>query len=122
MIEGPSGDKIVESVVASHLARKYEVGYWRSGGEVDVVTKGGISFGVKWRRNAKPSRVTSRVRIGKIKNVVSLSRDGFSTDPLMIPVYLFLACFDAWLISVISVFEIPRGLKAIIMPSQSPYN
>ena len=118
MIEGPGEGKIVESVVASHLARKYEVGYWRSGGEVDVVTKGGIGFEVKWRRNAKPSRV----RIGGIKNVVTLSRDDFSTDPLMIPVYLFLACFDAWLISVILVFEIPRALKAIIMPSQSPYD
>ncbi len=118
MIEGPGEDKIVESVVASHLARKYEVGYWRSEGEIDVVTKGGIGFEVKWRRNAKPSRV----RIGGIKNVVTLSRDDFSTDPLMIPVYLFLACFDAWLISVILVFEIPRALKAIIMPSQSPYD
>ena len=74
MIEGPGEDKIVESVVASHLARKYEVGYWRSEGEIDVVTKGGIGFEVKWRRDAKPSRV----RIGGIKNVVTLSRDDFS--------------------------------------------
>ncbi len=90
LIEGPGEDKIVESVVASHLARKYEVGYWRSGGEVDVVTKDGIGFEVKWRRNAKPSRV----KAGKIRNVVTLSKEDFFTGPLMIPVYLFLACFD----------------------------
>jgi len=81
---------MVESVVASHLARKYDVGYWRDGSEIDVVTKDGIGFEVKWRRNAKPLRV----RVGKIKNIVTLSKDDFSTDPLMIPVYLFLACFD----------------------------
>ncbi|MCD6144006.1 hypothetical protein, partial [Thermococcus sp.] len=60
--------------------------------------------------------------VGKIRNVVTLSKEDFSTDPLMIPVYLFLACFDAWLTSVILAFGIPRALKAIIMPSQSPYD
>ncbi|WP_240910946.1 hypothetical protein [Thermococcus sp. MV5] len=90
LIESPSQDKIVESVVASHLARKYCVGYWRNGSEIDVVTKNEISFEVKWRKNAKPSRI----RVGKIKNVVTLSKDNISMEPLMIPVYLFLACLD----------------------------
>ncbi|AEC51962.1 hypothetical protein PNA2_1045 [Pyrococcus sp. NA2] len=90
LIEEPSEDKIVESVVASHLARRYEVGYWRDGREIDVVTREGIGFEVKWRENAKPSKL----RVGKIKEVITLSKDDFSSEPLMIPAYLFLACLD----------------------------
>ncbi|CAB50431.1 ATP-binding protein [Pyrococcus abyssi] len=90
LVEKPSEDKIVESVVASHLARKYEVGYWRNGKEVDVVTKSGIGFEVKWKGKVTPSRL----RVGKIKEVITLSKDDISTDPLMIPVPIFLACLE----------------------------
>ena len=90
LVEEPGIDKIVEGVVASHLARRYEVGYWRNSSEIDIVTREGVGFEVKWRKNPG----ASKAYVGKIREVITLSKEGFSRDPLMIPAYVFLACFD----------------------------
>ncbi|BAA30018.1 ATP-binding protein [Pyrococcus horikoshii] len=88
LTEEPSEDKIVESVVATHVARRYEVGYWRDGREIDVVTREGVGIEVKWSDNVK----VSPVKVGKIRKVITLSKSKFSRDPLVIPVSVFLSC------------------------------
>lgn len=48
-------EQVVESAVASHLARMSEVYYWRNGTEVDIVAlvEGRqVGFEVKWRRGS----------------------------------------------------------------------
>lgn len=48
-------EQVVESVMASHLARMFEVYYWRNGTEVDIVAlmEGRqAGFEVKWRRGS----------------------------------------------------------------------
>jgi predicted AAA+ superfamily ATPase len=39
---------IVESIAASHLARKFNIGYWRNRGEIYVVFGGMVGFEVKY--------------------------------------------------------------------------
>ena len=90
--------KIVEGIVASHIARfSLEGGefggnvfYWRDKGEIDVVVgaNGLKGFEVKWgeRVKAKPRS------IGKMKQLIFLSRDTFAEKPLVTPVSAFLAC------------------------------
>lgn len=91
LIEEPEKAKIVESVVASHLARKHKIGYWKNGTEIDVVVKENmLGFEVKWKRRANPSKV----KVGKIKNVVTLSKNQYSANPLMVPAPIFLACLN----------------------------
>jgi len=92
--------KIVESTVASHLARFSSRGgelgenvfYWRNKGEIDVVVSidGLKGFEVKWGERA---RVKPRI-LGKMKQLVFLSRDTFAEKPLVAPVSAFLACLD----------------------------
>jgi predicted AAA+ superfamily ATPase len=61
---------LVEGVVASHLARRYKVGYWRNGGEVDclVVDDGEVyGFEVKWgfRQLRKPRWLKHYISLDK---------------------------------------------------------
>lgn len=92
--------KIVEGIVASHLARyasRGELGrnvfYWRNGGEVDVIVEsnGLKGFEVKWGGKAMGKK---RI-VGKMKQFVTLSRDTFEEEPLATPVSAFLACIEA---------------------------
>ncbi|MEM5821252.1 MAG: DUF234 domain-containing protein [Candidatus Aenigmatarchaeota archaeon] len=66
---------IVESIVASHLARKFEVFYWKNKREIDVIAidKEGNSLGfeVKWKETKEDY---SKIRVGKIKSVICLSK------------------------------------------------
>ncbi|AEH24936.1 ATP-binding protein [Pyrococcus yayanosii] len=90
LVEEPDESAVVEGIVATHLARKWSVGYWRNGSEIDVVTRAGVGFEVKWQEKAQPSKV----RVGKIRKVVTLTKHEFRKSPLMIPVHVFLACLD----------------------------
>ncbi len=63
----PEESIIVENVAASHLARRYEVFYWKNKQEIDVITRSKeklSSFEVKWREKAGNY---SKVRMGKIE-------------------------------------------------------
>jgi predicted AAA+ superfamily ATPase len=90
-------EKMMESVVASHLARSCSDGkelrsfYWRNAREIDVVVeKDGLKgFEVKWGKVEVDKRV-----VGKIKQVVYLSRDVFQEKPLVVPASAFLACLS----------------------------
>ncbi len=47
------GDKL-ESVVATHLARKYPVYYWKNGSEVDVIAViNGKQFGIEIKTTSR---------------------------------------------------------------------
>lgn len=90
--------KIVEAIVASHLARSSsadgELGknvfYWRNRDEIDVIVEsnGLKGFEVKWGGEAGGKR---RI-MGKMKQFVVLSKDTFNERPLVTPVSAFLAC------------------------------
>ena len=92
--------KIVEGTVASHLARfslqRGELGgnvfYWRDRGEIDIVidSDGFKGFEVKWGERVEAKRLI----MGKMKQLVFLSRDVFGEKPLVVPVGAFLACLD----------------------------
>lgn len=92
LTEVPRENALVESVVASHLARAFRVGYWRNKTEVDVVIpEKMLGFEVKWG-----TKVSGREKVlGRIKHVVTLTRDEFNEKPLAVPVSLFLAGFNA---------------------------
>ncbi|MDW8004369.1 MAG: hypothetical protein RMI04_06110, partial [Thermofilaceae archaeon] len=92
LTEVPRENALVESVVASHLARAFRVGYWRNKTEVDVVTpEKRLGFEVKWG-----TKVSGKEKVlGRIKHVVTLTRDEFNEKPLAVPVSLFLAGFNA---------------------------
>ena len=92
--------KAVEAITASHLARfSSKEGelcenafYWRNKGEIDIVVSsdGLKGFEVKWgeRVEAKP-----RI-IGKMKQLIFLSKSVFVEKPLVTPASAFLACLD----------------------------
>jgi predicted AAA+ superfamily ATPase len=88
-------ERMIESVVASHLARfcstdsELRAFYWRDAREIDIVVeKNGLKgFDVKWGKVETEKRI-----VGKIKQVTYLSKDAFLEKPLVVPVSAFLAC------------------------------
>jgi predicted AAA+ superfamily ATPase len=86
----PSESVIVENVVASHLARRFEVFYWKNKGEIDIITKANelIGFEVKWSEKVEDY---SKVKIGKIKNVFCLTKNKLDREKNLLPISLFLA-------------------------------
>jgi predicted AAA+ superfamily ATPase len=88
-VQRPEESKIVESVVATHLARRFRVGYWRNRTEIDVVLPDlSLGFEVKWAGKTKLYPKS----IGKIKNIVYLTKEEFSDEPLAVPTSVFLSC------------------------------
>jgi len=82
---------IVESVVASHLARKFKVGYWKNRFEINIVLpEKFIGFEVKWKKKVE----LKKRRVGKIKSVIYLTKDEFNDSPLAVPVSIFLGCLE----------------------------
>lgn len=98
LMEEVERERMVESVVASHLARfcstdsELRVFYWRDAREIDIVVeKNGLKgFEVKWEKVEAEKRI-----VGKIKQVTYLSRDTFLENPLVVPVSAFLACLPS---------------------------
>src|SRR5579884_1553044 len=93
LAESPDDAAIVESVVASHLARKFEVGYWSNSTEVDIVVlenKNMVGFEVKYQNNPLPVRIS----VGKMHEVITLSKSSFKERPVMIPISNFLHLLD----------------------------
>jgi predicted AAA+ superfamily ATPase len=94
LTERPGVPAVVEGIVASHLARKYNVAYWSNRTELDIVAfthkhrLTGIE--VKYSRKAEPTKL----RAGGIRNVITLSIDQFEKEPTMLPVAVFLAALD----------------------------
>ncbi|MGB9727894.1 MAG: ATP-binding protein [Nitrososphaeria archaeon] len=89
----PEDSVIVESIVASHLSRKYNIGYWKNSKEIDVVifeNKHLIGIEVKYRKRVEGSRT----RIGKIDYTITLSKDQYNDEPLTVPVSVFLALLN----------------------------
>jgi predicted AAA+ superfamily ATPase len=90
----PDETVIVENILASHLARTFEAFYWKNEREVDVVVRGKDGLiGFESKYSSKPE--ISKVKVGKLKKVVTLTRDYFDEEKLAIPVSVFLACFEA---------------------------
>ncbi|MGB9805870.1 MAG: DUF4143 domain-containing protein [Thermoproteota archaeon] len=91
LVNLPERSKIIESVVASHLARKFRIGYWKNGFEIDVVLLDKlIGFEVKWSKKAEFHKRS----VGKIKDFVYLTREEFNDFPLAVPVSIFLSCLE----------------------------
>jgi len=86
----PDESVIVENIVASHLARKFDVFYWKDGTEIDVVvrTKEPIGFEVKWSEREEDF---SKVRVGRVRDVICLTKNSLDKDKNLLPVSLFLA-------------------------------
>jgi len=86
----PDESVIVENIVVSHLARKFDVFYWKDGTEIDVVvrTKEPIGFEVKWSEREEDF---SKVRVGKVRDVICLTKKSLDKDKNLLPASLFLA-------------------------------
>jgi len=93
LAETPDEAAIVESVVASHLARQFETGYWSNGREVDIVVLNNkimVGFEVKYQNNPLPVHISA----GKMREVITLSKSTFKEKPVMIPASNFLQLLD----------------------------
>ncbi|MBS7645118.1 MAG: ATP-binding protein [Candidatus Bathyarchaeia archaeon] len=87
----PEEPVIIESVVASHLARKLRIGYWKNNFEIDIVLPEKlVGFEVKWRRKAEPKMR----RVGKYRDIIYLTREEFNDDPVAVPASAFLGCLE----------------------------
>ena len=91
MTKMPNANAIVESTVATQLARKFNIGYWRDKTEIDIVIPDkAIGIEVKWGAKAE----LKERRVGKIRRVITLTRDEFNESPMAVPVSLFLGCIE----------------------------
>jgi len=91
----PSESMMVENVVGSHLARKYEIGFWKNRREIDLIVKEGsklVGFEVKWKEKAKEDY--SKFSVGKVKNVFCLTKEEINAEKNILPVHLFLSLLD----------------------------
>ncbi|AWR96826.2 AAA family ATPase [Acidianus sulfidivorans JP7] len=82
-------NKLTEAVVVSHLSRMLPTFYLKRNGEVDIVIKNGEKFTgleVKYGKNV-------RKYIGKIKDIVYLSKEEIDENVIAVP--LFLGLLDA---------------------------
>ncbi|MBC7092065.1 MAG: ATP-binding protein [Nitrososphaeria archaeon] len=89
----PEDSVIVESIVASHLSRRYNIGYWKNSKEIDVVAfenKHLIGIEIKYRKRVEGSRT----KIGKIDYTITLSKDQYNDEPLIVPVSVLLALLN----------------------------
>jgi len=88
----PNESVIVENVVASHFARRFDVFYWRNRREIDVVIKEKelIGFEIKWGEKVEDY---SKIKIGKLKNIFCLTKDKLDKEKNLLPISLFLAMF-----------------------------
>jgi predicted AAA+ superfamily ATPase len=86
----PEESVILENIVASHLARKYEVFYWKNRQEIDVIVKNKDlnGFEVKWKEKVGDY---SKLKLGKLKNVFCLTKEEISKEKNVLPVALFLS-------------------------------
>ncbi|WP_446753000.1 ATP-binding protein [Vulcanisaeta sp. JCM 16161] len=86
-VKVPDESIIVEGVVASHLARISEVGYTTIGSrEIDVISLSDFTgYEVKYGRRSE--HVSARA--GKMKRVITISRDTENVD--VVPAYVFLS-------------------------------
>lgn len=90
-VEPPTQASLVESVVVSHLSRRFRVGYWRDGAEIDAVLPDlGFGIEVKWGRG----KAEGRKGVGKIREILILTKEELSREVPCVPASLFLACFD----------------------------
>jgi predicted AAA+ superfamily ATPase len=94
LTEKPNNSAIVEGTVSSHLARKFNVAYWSNGTEIDAVVLDNSNvwtgLEVKYSKNVKPTKL----QVGNIRRVITLSPDKFEREPTMLPVALFLASLE----------------------------
>ncbi len=87
----PESSVIVESIVASHLARKTYIGYWRNSRELDIILPA-FRLGIEVKYGERPE--FRQLAVGKIKKVLMLTKEKFSDKQAAIPISLFLACLD----------------------------
>ena len=92
MTERPDDSVLAESIVASTLSKHLETGYWSNSREVDIVAKSNrgrelLGLEVKYRHHVSPLHLS----VGRMKNVLTLSRLDFEPERSVIPVSIFLA-------------------------------
>ncbi|MDY6788729.1 MAG: ATP-binding protein [Candidatus Nanohaloarchaea archaeon] len=91
---------LAESCIASHLARftsegldlGERIGYWKNKKEIDVIVKAERTrgFEVKWSDNVKDVKMYEKYG-EHMDSMVFLLEDNFKTDPLIVPIPVFLA-------------------------------
>ena len=86
----PDESIIIENIVGFHLARKYDVFYWKNKQEIDVIVRSEDlnGFEVKWKEKVGDY---SQLRIGKLRNVFCLTKDEINKDKNILPTSLFLS-------------------------------
>ncbi|MEM2122407.1 MAG: hypothetical protein QXE79_02095 [Candidatus Bathyarchaeia archaeon] len=91
-MKAPEEPVVIESVVASHLARRHKIGYWKNNFEIDIVLPEKlIGLEVKWRRK---TALKAR-KVGKYREVIYLTKDEFNDHPVAVPVSAFLSLLEA---------------------------
>jgi predicted AAA+ superfamily ATPase len=89
----PEESIIVENVIAAHIARKYETFYWSNKSEIDIVAREKdklFGFEVKWSEKVKQKKII----LGKMKQLIILSKKEYDVANLIIPASVFLALLD----------------------------
>lgn len=87
----PEESAVLENLVASHLARRYEIFYWKNRHEIDIITKGKegiVGFEVKSRESAINY---SRLKVGNIKNIFCLTKEHMEKEKNILPIPVFLS-------------------------------
>ncbi|MEM2897588.1 MAG: ATP-binding protein [Candidatus Bathyarchaeia archaeon] len=93
LTEMPAKPTIVESIVASHLTRKFSVGYWKDREEIDTIAfNNAVCFGVEVKYKEKVE--ARRLKIGKTNFLITLSKSNFNDEPLIVPVSVFLILLE----------------------------
>jgi len=86
----PDESVIVENIVISHLSRRFEVFYWKNKREIDVIAKDKklIGFEIKLKEKVEDF---SKIKIGKLENVICLTKNILNKEKNLVPISLFLA-------------------------------
>lgn len=88
----PEESIIVESTVAGHLSRKFNTGYWKNKKEVDIVVLGKELAGIEVKYKEKAE--FAKLKAGRMRRVITLTKNKFNEEPLAIPNSVFLACLE----------------------------
>ncbi|ARM75536.1 ATP-binding protein [Acidianus manzaensis] len=86
MTKIPDDNKLAESIVVSHLARIFPTFYFKKNGEIDIIIQYReklIGIEVKYGKSVKKV-------IGKVKDIIFLSKEEIDKNVIPIPIFLGL--------------------------------
>lgn len=87
----PDESIVVENIVASHLSRRYDVFYWKNRKEINIVARSKekvFGFEIEWKE--KIVEDYSKIKVGKIENLICLTKNQIDEKRNLLPVAIFL--------------------------------